>query len=398
MNGHAITMLGTGLIGDFYTNTLHGQRGRDQVRVVYSRSAARGEAFRERWGVPESTTDMAAAVNHPDTDVVVVGVPNFLHSEAIELVAKAGKAVLCTKPLGRTADEARRMLETVEAAGVFAGYLEDLCYTPKTLKAIRSVEAGAVGEVTWVRSREAHPGPHSAWFWDGRLTGGGAIIDLGCHCIEIIRNFVGKGNRPVEVMCHTDTLVHPIADEDNAVALIRFESGAIGQFEVSWTFRGGMDLRDEVAGTGGTIWLNHFLRTGFEMFSAGAGGGYVAEKAESSAGWLFPVGDEVSELGYMDMFSDMFRSLDEGTQPRETFYDGYVVNAIMDACYRSAKTRAWEPVELEWRGAATPRIASTPEMFEGHVVIKREILPDGRQKLIVKDPVSGDFTDRIIAG
>ena len=150
-----------------------------------------------------------------------------------------------------------------------AGYLEDLCYTPKTLKAIRSVREGALGDVTWVRSRETHPGPHSAWFWDGRLTGGGAIIDLGCHCIEIIRNFVGKGNRPVTVMCTTDTLVHPIDDEDNAIALIRFESGAIGQFEVSWTFRGGMDLRDEVAGTHGTIWLNHFLRTGYEMFTAG---------------------------------------------------------------------------------------------------------------------------------
>ena len=82
-------------------------------------------------------------------------------------------------------------------------------------------------------------------------------------------------------MCTTDTLVHPIDDEDNAIALIRFESGAIGQFEVSWTFRGGMDLRDEVAGTHGTIWLNHFLRTGFEMFTAGGGGGYVAEKAET---------------------------------------------------------------------------------------------------------------------
>jgi predicted dehydrogenase len=396
MDGHAITMLGTGLIGDFYTNTLHGQRGRDRVRVAYSRSEARGDAFRERWGIPESTTDMEAAVNHPETDVVVVGLPNFLHAEAVELVAKAGKSVLCTKPLGRSADEARRILATVEAAGIFAGYLEDLCYTPKTLKAIRSVEAGAVGEVTWVRSREAHPGPHSAWFWDGRLTGGGAIVDLGCHCIEIIRNFVGKGNRPIEVMCHTDTLVHPIADEDNAVALIRFESGAIGQFEVSWTFRGGMDLRDEVAGTHGTIWLNHFLRTGFEMFSAGSGGGYVAEKAETSAGWLFPVGDEVTELGYVDMFSDMFRAIDEGTQPRETFYDGYVVNGIMDACYRSAKSRVWEPVELEWRGAATPRIASTPEMYEGQVVIKRELLPDGRQKLILKDPGSGDFTDRVV--
>ena len=399
MNAHSITMLGTGLIGDFYTSTLHGQRGRDLVRVVYSRSEARGEAFRDRWGIPESTTDMAAAVNHPDTDVVVVGVPNFLHEEAVALVAQAGKAVLCTKPLGRSAQEARLMLDTVETAGVFAGYLEDLCYTPKTLKAVRSVEAGAIGEVTWVRSREAHPGPHSAWFWDGRLTGGGAIVDLGCHCIEIIRTFVGKGNRPVEVMCHTDTLVHPIADEDNAVALIRFESGALGQFEVSWTFRGGMDLRDEVAGTGGTIWLNHFLRTGFEMFSAGIGGGYVAEKAETSAGWLFPVGDEVTELGYVDMFSDMFRALDEGTQPRETFYDGYVVNAIMDACYRSAKSRAWEPVELVgWRAPVTPRIESAPETFDGQVVIKREVMPDGRTKLILKDPVSGDFSDRLVAG
>jgi predicted dehydrogenase len=398
MNAHSITMLGTGLIGDFYTNTLHRQRGRDRVRVVYSRSKARGNAFRERWGIPESTTDMAAAINHPDTDVVVVGVPNFMHEEAVSMAAQAGKAVLCTKPLGRSAEEARRMLETVEAAGVFGGYLEDLCYTPKTLKAIRSVEAGAIGEVTWVRSREAHPGPHSAWFWDGRLTGGGAIIDLGCHCIEIIRSFVGKGNRPLEVMCTTDTLVHPIDDEDNAIALIRFESGAIGQFEVSWTFRGGMDLRDEVAGTHGTIWLNHFLRTGFEMFTAGDGGGYVAEKAETSAGWLFPVGDEVSELGYVDMFSDMLDAMEAARPPRETFYDGYVVNAVMDAAFRSATARSWEPVEVfEWRGGSTARIAKTPETFEGQTVIKREVLPDGRQKLIIKDPVSGDFSDRVVA-
>jgi predicted dehydrogenase len=398
LDGHGITMLGTGLIGDFYTNTLHGQRGRDRVRVVYSRSAGRGETFRSRWEIPESTTDMAAAVNHPDTDVVVIGLPNFLHEEAVDLVAKSGKAVLCTKPLGRTAGEAKRMLDMVESAGIFAGYLEDLCYTPKTLKAIRSVQSGAIGDVTWVRSREAHPGPHSAWFWDGRLTGGGAIIDLGCHCIEIIRNFVGKGNRPVDVMCHTDTLVHPIADEDNAVALIRFESGAVGQFEVSWTFRGGMDLRDEVAGTHGTIWMNHFLRTGFEMFTAGGGEGYVAEKAETSAGWLFPVGDEVSELGYVDMFSDMFRAIDTGTPPQETFYDGYVVNAIMDACYRSARDGVWAPIQLDWRAEPTARIAPSPESYEGQVVIKREILPDGRHKLILKDPASGDFSDRVVAG
>jgi predicted dehydrogenase len=399
VDGHNITLLGTGLIGDFYANTLHSQRGRDRIRVVYSRTPERAMAFSERWGIDRHTTDLAGAIDDSGTDVVIVGLPNHLHEEAVGLVAKAGKAVLCTKPLGRNADEARRMLEAVEKAGVFAGYLEDLCYTPKSLKAVKSVRDGAIGDVTWVRSRETHPGPHSAWFWDGRLTGGGAIVDLGCHCIEIIRNFVGKGNRPVDVLCHTDTLVHPISDEDNAIALIRFESGATGQFEVSWTFRGGMDLRDEVAGTHGTIWMNHFLRTGFEMFTAGGGGGYVAEKAETSAGWLFPVGDEVSELGYTDMFNDMFRAIDGGTTPQETFYDGYVVNAVMDACYRSAKNGAWEPVDLfEWRGGSTPRIASTPETFDGQVVIKREVLPDGRHKLILKDPASGDFVDRIVAG
>jgi predicted dehydrogenase len=395
---HRVAMLGTGLIGDFYTMTLHGRRSPDRVEVAYSRSGERAAAFAQRWGIPHHTTDLRAAVEHPDTDVVVVGLPNDLHEEAISLAAAAGKAVLCTKPLARTAAEAGRILETVEQAGVFTGYLEDLCYTPKTRKATAAVQGGAVGEVLWVRSRETHPGPHSAWFWDARKAGGGAIVDLGCHCIEIIRGFVGKGNRPVEVMCWSDTLVHPIEAEDNAIALVRFESGAIGQFEVSWTFRGGMDLRDEVAGADGTIWLNHFLRTGFEMFSSGGSGGYVAEKAETEAGWLFPVGDEVTELGYVDMFADMFDALDGGHEPAETFYDGYVVNAVMDACYRSARTGRWEPLELSWRGGTTPRVARAAATYDGRTVIKRETLPDGRVKLILKDEASGDFEDRIVSG
>ena len=398
MKNHSIAMLGTGLIADFYTMTLHGRRGRDRVSVVYSRTEERGKAFADRWDIPMSTTSIEEAVEHPDVDVVVVGLPNHLHESAIAAAAKAGKAVLCTKPLARSAAEAKRILDTVEQAGVFAGYLEDLVYTPKGLKAMAAVRNGQIGDVTWVRSRETHPGPHSAWFWDAERAGGGAIVDLGCHCIEIIRNYVGKGNRPLEVMCHADTLVHPIAAEDNAVALIRFESGAIGQFEVSWTFRGGMDLRDEVAGTEGTIWLNHFLRTGMEMYTSGGGEGYIAEKLESSEGWLFPVGDEVSELGYVDMFADMFDAMDEQREPMETFYDGYVVNAIMDAAYRSAESRRWEPVELEWRHGSTPRIGKQAATHDGKDVVKEEILPDGRRKLILSDPASGEITDVVVSG
>jgi len=392
-----ITLLGTGLIGMFYTMALHGHRGRDRVQVAYSRSADRAQAFAEKWGIPKHTTDLEDAINDPDTDAVIVALPNHLHEEAVLAATAAGKAVLCTKPLGRTAAEALRMLEAVERAGVFHGYLEDLCYTPKTLGALESVRRGSVGTVLWVRSREAHPGPHSDWFWNKELSGGGAIVDLGCHCIEIARNFIGKEIRPVEVVCWGDTQVHPIEAEDHAIGLVRYENGAIGQFEVSWAFRGGMDLRDEVAGTEGTIWLNHWLRTGMEMYTAVGQGGYVAEKAEGDRGWLFPVGDEPGALGYFEMFSDMFNAIDEGRKPREDFYDGYVVNAIIDAAYASIDSKQWQPVNLPvWRGAeGVESVAAIRDYDAEHVLIKEERMMDGSTKLILRHKQSGQIVQRI---
>jgi predicted dehydrogenase len=288
------------------------------------------------------------------------------------------------------------MLEAVESAGVFAGYLEDLVYTPKTLKALQSVRGGAIGEVLWVRSRETHPGPHSDWFWNRELSGGGAIIDMGCHCIEIARNFIGKDIRPVEVVCWADTQVHPIETEDHAIGMVRYENGAIGQFEVSWVFRGGMDLRDEVAGTEGTIWLNHWLRTGMEMFSAAGESDYVAEKAETSSGWLFPVGDEPTALGYIDMFADVLGALENGTQPSETFYDGYIVNAIMDAAYQSIDSKKWESISLPiWRGRENVESISVRRDFDDeHYLVKKERMPNGTTKVIVRNKQTGEITQR----
>ena len=293
--------------------------------------------------------------------------------------------------------EALEMLEAVEKAGVFHGYLEDLVYTPKTLKALASAHQGALGKVLWARSRETHGGPHSDWFWNKELSGGGAIVDMGCHCIEIARSFIGKDNRPLEVTCWADTQVHPIDAEDHAIGLVRYDSSAIGQFEVSWTFRGGMDLRDEIAGTEGTIWLNHWLRTGFEMFTGVGQGGYVAEKAEGDTGWLFPVGDEVGALGYVAMFLDMFHSMDKGVAPTETFYDGYVVNSIIDACYKAAKTKKWEPVELQdWRGGKVDAERVGLKDFDAqHFLIKEEKMPDGKLKLILKDKKTGTISQTV---
>jgi predicted dehydrogenase len=104
---HLICMLGTGLIGMFYTRSLHGHRGRDRVHVAYSRSAERAAAFAGEWGIPKHTTDLRTAIGDADVDTVIVALPNHMHEEAVITAAEAGKAVLCTKPLGRNATEAR---------------------------------------------------------------------------------------------------------------------------------------------------------------------------------------------------------------------------------------------------------------------------------------------------
>jgi predicted dehydrogenase len=394
-----IAMLGSGFIGRFYADSLQGYRSKDKIVTIYSRREESAKKFVQDYDVPFSTTVMEEAINRPEVEVVCISLPNNLHEEAVLLCCKHKKAVITTKPLGRNAEEAKRMLLAVEKAGIFNGYLEDLVYTPKFIKAHESVKNGALGRILWAKSRETHPGPHSDWFWDIEQAGGGCILDLGCHCVEITRSYIGKDIKPVEVMCWADTQVKPIDAEDHAIGLVKYENGAIAQFEVSWTFRGGLDLRDEVMGTEGTIWINSFLRTGFEMFTTGKAANYVAEKAESDKGWLFPVGDELNELGYNHMFMDMFNSMEKGTQPKETFYDGYVVNAVLDAAYKSAKTKQWEPVKLDiWRGkVGVSKDGHLVEYDADHYLVKEEVTHYGAKKVIIKHKKTGKISEQVLS-
>jgi len=391
-----IAMLGSGFIGRFYAESLQGYRSRDKIVSIYSRREESTKKFAEDYKVDHWTINMEEAIAHPNVDIVCIALPNNLHEEAVMLCCKHKKAVITTKPLGRNAAEAKRMLEAVESAGIFNGYLEDLVYTPKFIKAFETVKSGALGRILWAKSRETHPGPHSEWFWDLEQAGGGCILDLGCHCVEISRTYIGKDIKPIEVMCWADTQVKPIDAEDHAIGMVKYENGAIGQFEVSWTFRGGLDLRDEVMGTEGTIWTNNFLRTGFEIFTTGKGGDYIAEKAESNTGWLFPVGDELNELGYNHMFMDMFNAIEQGIAPKETFYDGYVVNAVLDAAYRSATSKQWEPVQLDiWRGKeGVTKQSPFTDYDNEHYLVKEELTHYGARKLILKNKQTGKIFEK----
>ncbi|MFZ9742827.1 MAG: Gfo/Idh/MocA family protein, partial [Chitinophagaceae bacterium] len=199
-----IAMLGSGFIGRFYADSIQGLRSKDRIVSIYSRREEQAKKFAVDYGCDHYTTVMEESIAHPDVNMVCISLPNNLHEEAVNLCIKHKKAVITTKPLGRNAVEAKRMMDAVEKAGIFNGYLEDLVYTPKFLKAYDSVRNGALGRILWAKSRETHPGPHSDWFWDIEQAGGGCILDLGCHCVEITRSYIGKDIKPVEVMCWAD--------------------------------------------------------------------------------------------------------------------------------------------------------------------------------------------------
>jgi len=94
---------------------------------------------------------------------------------------------------------------------------------------------------------------------------------------------------------------------------------------------------------------------------------------------------------------DMFNSMDKGTQPMETFYDGYVVNTIMDAAYKAAESKRWEPVKVkDWRGGSlNQENAGLKDYDEGHFLIKEEKMPDGKSKVILKDKQTGKISQVI---
>lgn len=340
-----VGMLGSGFIGEFHTL---GLRYVPNARVVanYGAGAERRQGFAERFGSRPFDTIEAVCAD-PSVDLVVVSLPNHLHLPAVRAAAASGKAVACTKPLGRNATEAAEMLRLVGDAGVFHAYLENVVYNSETMQMRTMVEAGAIGRVTTFRAREGHSGPHAAHFWDAELAGGGALLDMASHGAECARYIFGKDVAVRDVFAWGATLVHGnrTTGEDNAVMLIRFADGRVATMDVSWSSKGGLEGRFEVYGDAGRI-VQDMSSTALRAFIERPAG-YIGEKADADTGWVYPVPDETHVHGHDAMMQDVVEAFRSGTSPRETFRDGYIVNAILDAAYRSMQSGQWEPMALD---------------------------------------------------
>lgn len=338
-----VGVIGSGFIGNIHVDAL--KRVPDaEIVAVASKTPGKAAAFAAERGIPNAYEDYRELLARDDIDAVTVGVPNYLHEEVVCAAAEAGKHIMCEKPFARTIQEAERMLAAVREAGVKLVYGEMLCFAPKYVRAKRLVEEGALGEVFLVKQSEEHDGPHSPWFWDVNLSGGGVLLDMGCHSIEFARWIL---DRPAvkSVTAQMGTYVHTdkTQGEDHSICIVEFENGAIGVAENSWAKTGGVDDRAEIYGSRGHTRAD-LIRGNALMTHSKAGYGYAVEKADTTVGWTFTGFEEEWNYGFpqeMEHFVRVVKGLEE---PIETGEDGLEVLKIIYAAYQSAG----EGRRIEW--------------------------------------------------
>lgn len=315
-----------------------------QIVAVASRREGTVEEFGRRWGIKtmyHGSNGFERLCKNPSVDAVLVALPNDLHLPVITAAVENHKDVICEKPLGRNSVEAGKALDAARRYGVVHCYAENQIFMPQVARAREFIRSGAIGKPTWIRSREAHSGPHSKWFWDAERAGGGVMLDMGCHSVEVVRNLFGK--RPIAISGWKQTLVHDTGVEDNSLVLVRHEGKVLGQSENSWSAKGGLDIRLEVFGSEGTIYVDSSRETGIKMFTVASDRptSYIVEKADSTQGWTYPTWNEYVTNGYVDEMRDFIGAISKGKQPSETFEDGLIVNRMIDAAYESARKSRW---------------------------------------------------------
>ena len=347
MNRVNIGLVGGGFIHDTYHMPAY--RSIPEANVVAACAATKEEveAFADRWCIKKrhyGEDGIEKLCTDPEVELVDIGLPNSLHLSAVRTAAENHKHVICEKPLARNLKEAEEMAAAVRRQGVIHCYAENQVFMPQVSRAKEFINEGVLGRPFWVRSREAHFGPHSKWFWNPELAGGGVLMDMGCHSIEVGRYLIGT--KPVSVCAWASTFVHNTKAEENSLVMVNHEGSELTQAENSWAARGGLDLRIEIYGAVGALLIDATKGTGLQMFTVASEDkvSRIVEKGETSKGWMFPTWNEVEAYGFNNEMRHFVLSVLEGNQPRETFEEGLVINKVADAAYRSLKSKRWEDV------------------------------------------------------
>lgn len=329
-----------GLIGSKFISSIHADSLRRvptaEILAVASPTEDHVKPFAEQFDIKHWYTDYRRMLEMDELDMVVLGLPNSLHCEATEAAAAAGKHVIVEKPMALNLGECDRMIDACRSAGVKLMYAEELCFAPKYVRLKQLADEGALGDIFLVKQSEKHDGPHAAWFWDVEQSGGGVMLDMGCHGIEFARWMLGKPAIK-SVYCDLKRNMHgdKTRGDDTSLLIVDFEGGATAYIEESWAKLGGMDDRAELHGTGGVAYADLLHGNAIEAYSR-SGYGYSVEKAGDTRGWSFPVFEELWNYGFPQEFEHFVDCVLQDKQPSESGEDGRTVMEVLFAAYASA--------------------------------------------------------------
>lgn len=376
-----IGLIGCGLMGRTHSNGYNRIDNffpeleyRPVLKAVCSRSEEKVRTFAEQWGYESYETDWKSLINREDIDAVDICTPNNMHSEIAIAAAKAGKMVLCEKPLARTLAEAQPMVDAIEKAGVKNTVWYNYRRIPAVTLAKQIVDSGKLGRIfhyrsnflqDWTISKDLPQGGEALWRLDSAAAGSGVTGDLLAHCIDTAMWLNGG---IIDVSAMTETFVkermhqesgkvQKVGIDDACIFHCHFENGTLGQFESTRYARGHKALFTfEINGEHASIrWDLHDMNR-LEYFDhrddsvvRGWRSIHVSDSDQPYMDrWWIPGTSIGYEHSFVHQVADFFKSLESGEACSPTFKDAFETQKVCEAVLDSAASRSWKETNVKW--------------------------------------------------
>jgi predicted dehydrogenase len=335
-----------------------------RLKVLCGRTKGKVEAAARSLGWEETATDWREVVARPDIDLVDVSTPGDSHAEIAIAAARAGKAVLCEKPLANSVKDAERMLAAVRKAGVAHMICHNYRRAPAVMLAQRLIACGELGDIrhfrgTYLQDWINDPAFPLVWRLDAAQAGSGALGDIGAHVIDLARFLVGE---IAEVAGDLRTFIRErplpgrsrktgrVTVDDAAVALVRFAGGAMGTIEATRLAPGRKNHnRFEINGSRGSVAFDLERMNELELYlesdRRGLRGFRTVLVTEAGHPYIKAWWPPGHIIGYEHTFThtiyDLLEAMADGRVPEPSFVDGVRNQRVMDAIAQAAKTRKW---------------------------------------------------------
>lgn len=277
---------------------------------------------------------------HSGVDAVYIASPANCHLDQVIACARGKKHVLCEKPLGMTVSEAKEMIRVCEEEGITLGVGLMMRFVKQHEAAVNLIREGRLGKPVYGRAQLScwYPPIEGAWRQDPSTGGGGSLMDMGSHCIDLLEMFFGPASK---VSCFINNTVHPYKSEDTAVVSLFFENGAVGTVDTCFCIPDNSSKNVlELYGSKGSILAKGTIGQGpaGEMiaFLEGEDAGYNAQQERDLTGGLIISPDPVNT--YLAEIVEFSNALLENREPSNNYKFGLRSQMVLEACYKSAGT------------------------------------------------------------